>query len=132
MKVGKQNLLWHAVESNTFNVRLFRFAELAGKQTYGVLFWAVTVIDCPEQIDDVRLAAGSNGSSIWWLDGKEVLRLSGDRRMVKDDGMSPRITLKKGRNILRTAVINGPGLSDFCVRFVDGDGKPVTNYQITY
>ena len=132
MKVGKQNLLWHAVESNTFNVRLFRFAELAGKQTYGVLFWAVTVIDCPEQIDDVRLAAGSNGSSIWWLDGKEVLRLSGDRRMVKDDGMSPRITLKKGRNILRTAVINGPGLSDFCVRFVDGDGKPVTNYQIIY
>ena len=56
--------------------------------------------------------------------------LSGDRRMVKDDGMSPRLTLKKGRNILRGAVINGPGMIDFCVRFLDEKGNPVTNYSI--
>ena len=68
---------------------------------------------------------------MWWLNGEEALLLSGDRRMVKDDGMSPRLTLHKGRNILRCAVINGPGLSDFCVRFVDDKGQPVTNYQVT-
>ena len=56
--------------------------------------------------------------------------LSGDRRMVKDDAMSKRITLKKGRNILRGAVINGPGMSDFCVRFLDENGNPVKNYKI--
>ena len=50
--------------------------------------------------------------------------------MVKDDGVSQRLTLRKGRNILRGAVINGPGLSDFCVRFVDEKGQPVKGYQV--
>ena len=68
---------------------------------------------------------------MWWLNGQEVLLLSGDRRMVEDDCMSQRLTLKKGRNILRGAIINGPGMSDFCVRFLDEKGNPVTNYNVT-
>ena len=131
VKVDKQTLAWHALDSENYNVKLFRFAEKWGDQTYGSLFWGVTVIDSPEEMSDVRLAAGSNGASIWWLNGQEVLLLSGDRRMVVDDGMSARLTLKKGRNILRCAVINGPGLSDFCVRFLDKQGKPVKNLKIT-
>lgn len=130
VKVGSQKLAWHLLDSETYNVKLFRFAEKWGQQTYGSLFWAVTVIDCPEEIRDVRLAAGSNGASMWWLNGEEVLLLEGDRRMVEDDGMSQRITLKEGRNILRCAVINGPGLSDMCVRFLDEKGAPVTGYLL--
>mgnify|MGYP000836571055 FL=1 len=75
----------------------------------------------------MRLSAGSNSASKWWIDGKEVLRLSGDRRMVADDAMSRRIELPRGRTVLRGAIINGPGMSDFCVRFVDEDGRPVNN-----
>ncbi len=130
VKVGKQTLRWHALDSENYNVKLFRFAEKWGQQTYGSLFWMVTIIDCPEEVSDVRLAVGSNGASQWWLNGEKVLLLEGDRRMVKDDGMSRRLTLKKGRNILRGAVINGPGLSDFCTRFVHETGKPITNYSI--
>ena len=129
-KVGKYNLRWHALDSETYNMKLFRFAEKYGRQTYGSLFWGVTVIDCAEEIPNVRLAAGSNGASAWWLNGEKVLLLEGDRRMVKDDGMSARLTLKKGRNILRCAVINGPGLSDMCVRFVNEAGRPVTGYVV--
>ena len=132
VKVGNQNLTWHLLDSETYNVRLFRFAEKWGQQTYGSLFWAVTVIDCPEEIHDVRLAAGSNGASMWWLNDEEVLLLEGDRRMVQDDGMSQRLTLKKGRNTLRCAVINGPGLSDMCVRFLDEKGNPVTGYSLDF
>ena len=130
VKTVKQTLAWHALDSENFNVKLFRFAEKWGTKVYGVLFWAVTVIDCPEDIPNVRLAVGSNSASMWWLNGDEALLLSGDRRMVKDDAMSQRLTLKKGRNILRGAIINGPGMSDFCVRFLDEKGKPVTNYTI--
>ena len=130
VKTVTQNLTWHALDSENFNVKLFRFAEKWGQQVYGVLFWAVTIIDCDEDIENVRLAVGSNSASMWWLNGEEALLLSGDRRMVKDDGMSPRLTLKKGRNILRGAIINGPGMSDFCVRFLDEKGNPVTNYSI--
>ena len=126
----KQTLTWHALDSENMNVKLFRFAEKWGQQVYGVLFWAVTIIDCPEDIENVRLAVGSNSASMWWLNGEETLLLSGDRRMVKDDAVSQRLTLKKGRNILRGAVINGPGMSDFCVRFIDEKGQPVTNYEL--
>jgi hypothetical protein len=129
--VGEQQLAWHALESTNYNIKLFRFADGLKKNVYGVLFWAVTVVNSPEEVKEVRLSVGSNSASMWWLNGQEALLLSGDRRMVVDDAMSKRLTLKKGRNILRGAVINGPGMSDFCVRFVDANGKPLTNLSIT-
>ncbi len=129
-KVGRQTLKWHSLDSNLFNVKLFRFATGLDKSYYGVLFWVFTAIDCEEDIPDVRLSVGSNSASMWWIDGQETLLLSGDRRMVKDDCMSKRLTLKKGRNIISGAIINGPGMSDFCLRFLYEDGKPVTNFTI--
>lgn len=128
--VDNNKLTWHALDSKLYHVKLFRFASARNKQVYGVLFWAVTIIDCDKEMTGVRLAAGSNSASMWWLNGKEALLLSGDRRMVKDDGVSPRLTLHKGRNILRCAVINGPGMSDFCARFIDEQGNPVINISI--
>lgn len=125
-----QTLQWHALDSKRFNTKLFRFASGMKKQMYSVLFWATTIIDCEEEIKDVRLAAGSNGASMWWLNGENVLTLESDRRMVKDDGTSNRITLHKGRNILRVAVANGPGMSDMCARFINEKGNPVTGYLI--
>jgi len=129
-KTQVETLTWHALDANFYNVKLFRFGEKWANHTYGSLFWAVTTIDSPVEQQNVRLAAGSNGASIWWLNGEEVLLLEGDRRMVVDDGMSSRITLKQGRNVLRCAVINGPGLSDMCVRFLDEKGNPITNLEI--
>ena len=120
-------LRWHAMDSRLFNVKLYRFAAALKKPVYGIIFHVVTIINCPEPLKGVRLSAGSNSASKWWIDGKEVLRLSGDRRMVADDAMSGRIDLPRGRTVLRGAIINGPGMSDFCVRFVDEDGRPVNN-----
>jgi hypothetical protein len=131
VKVGDQELAWHALDSKNFNVKLFRFAYGLNKPVYGVLFWAVTVINCSQELKNVRMAVGSNSASMWWLNGKEVLLLSGDRRMVMDDCVSNRITLNKGKNIIRGAIINGPGMSDFCVRFLDEKGQPVRDITIS-
>ena len=131
VKVGEQELTWHALESTKFNVKLFRFAAGLEKQTYGVLFWAVTVVNSPREMENVRMAVGSNSASMWWLNGKEAVILSGDRRMVMDDCVSPRLTLNKGKNIIRGAVINGPGMSDFCVRFLDANGEPIKDITIS-
>ncbi len=131
VKVGKDKLKWHALDSKNFNVKLFRFATGLEKEMYGVLFWAVTVVNCPEDMENVRMAVGSNSASMWWLNGEEALLLAGDRRMVMDDCVSKRLTLKKGKNIIRGAVINGPGMSDFCVRFLDEKGEPIKNITIT-
>lgn len=132
VKVGKQKLIWHALDSKLFNVKLFRFASGLKKQVYGVLFWAVTVIECLEDMENIRMSVGSNSASMWWLNGEEAVILSGDRRMVKDDCLSRRLTLKKGKNIICGAIINGPGMSDFCVRFLNENGTPVNNITISY
>ena len=129
-KVKDTDLTWHTLDSKLFNIKLYRYAVGTETGRYGLIFRAVTVIDVPEDIENVRLAAGSNSASMWWIDGEEALILSGDRRMVMDDGASRRITLKKGRHVITGAVINGPGMSDFCLRFIDGKGNPVLNYKI--
>ena len=131
VKVGEQELAWHAVESSLYNVKLFRFAYGLRKPIYGVLFWAVTIVNCPQEMKNVRMAVGSNSASMWWINEKEAVILSGDRRMVMDDCVSTRLTLNKGKNVIRGAVINGPGMSDFCVRFIDENGAPVKNLTIS-
>lgn len=127
---GREPLRWHALESTLFDVKLFNFAQGLGKPTYGVIFWAVTVIDSPREMRNVRLAAGSNSASMWWVNGKEAAGLFDDRRMVMDDVVSRPLTLRKGRNVVRGAVINGPGLSDFCIRFLDESGQPIRDIKI--
>jgi hypothetical protein len=131
VKVGDKQLAWHALDSKLFNVKLFRFAYGLNKPIYGVVFWAVTVVNCPQEMKDVRMALGSNSASMWWVNGEEAVLLSGDRRMVMDDCVSPRLTLNKGKNIIRGVVINGPGMSDFCVRFLDEKGEPIKNITIS-
>jgi len=128
--VATNELAWHALDSSLFNVKLFRLAYGLNKPTYGVVFWAVTVVDSPREMENVRLAVGSNSASMWWVNGKEAVSLFGDRRMVMDDCVSKRLTLHKGRNIIRGAVINGPGMSDFCARFLDENGEPVKDLTV--
>jgi hypothetical protein len=132
VQVGAQELSWHALDSKNFNVKLFRFAYGLNKPVYGVLFWAVTVINSPREIKNIRMAIGSNSASTWWLNGKKAVMLSGDRRMVMDDAVSTRLTLNQGKNIIRGAIINGPGMSDFCVRFLDEMGEPLKDVTISY
>jgi hypothetical protein len=58
-----QPLRWHALDSGAFDVKLFSFAKGVGKPTYGVIFWAVPVIDSPREMGGVRLSVGSNSAS---------------------------------------------------------------------
>lgn len=131
VKVGNQELKWYALDSKTFNFNLFNFSYDINKPKYGLLFWLVTVIDCPEEIQNVRMTAGCNSGGMFWLNGQEVLMLSGDRDMIVDNVASPLLTLKKGKNIIRGAVINGPGMANFCLRFIDEKGKAVKNISIS-
>ena len=100
------------------------------KPAFNILFWVVTILNCPVEMQNVQLAVGSNAASIWWLNGKEVIGIYGDRHMVIDDGVSKRLTLKKGRNIVRCAVINAGGATDFCARFLDKNDSPVKFFTV--
>lgn len=131
VKIGDQELKWYAVDSKAFNFNLYNFSYGINKHKYGMLVWLVTVINCPEEIKNVRMSAGCNSGSMWWLNGDEAMLLSGDRDMIADNVTSTRLTLKKGRNIIRGAVINGPGMANFSLRFLDEKGVPVKNFTIS-
>jgi hypothetical protein len=126
--VGDQRLTWHAVDTLAYNVNLFHFAYARNKPTSNVLFWATTIVEAPRDIPGVRLAIGSNAASVWWLNGQEVIGLYNDRQAVIDDGVSRRVTLKKGPNVILAAIVNGGGATDFCARFIDEQGNPVKGF----
>jgi hypothetical protein len=122
---------WHALETTNYNVNLYHFAWALSKPTSNVLFWAQTTIDSPREMRDVRLAIGSNAASRWWLNGEAVIALNDDRQSVIDDGVSKRLTLRKGRNVIRAAIINGGGATDFCARFLDEHDRPIVGLGVT-
>jgi hypothetical protein len=128
--VNGSELTWHAVDTSVYHVNLYHFAYALQKPTFNILFWAVTVVNFPKEMQGVRLAVGSNAASIWWINGREVIGIYGDRHMVIDDGVSKRLSLKKGPNVVRCAVINAPGVSDICARFLDKDDAPVKNFIV--
>jgi hypothetical protein len=128
--VGDEALIWHAVDTTNYNVNLYHFAYALSKPTSNVLFWAVTRVDVPQEMHNVRLAIGSNAASIWWLNGQEVIAIYGDRQAVIDDGVSKRVTLNKGLNTIRAAVINAGGATDFCARFLDADDNPIRGISV--
>ena len=123
-------LQWHAVDTTRYNVNLFHFAAGRKKPTSNVLFWVVTVVRAAQDVPGVRLAIGSNAASVWWLNDREAVSLFNDRQTVIDDGVSHRVTLKKGVNVVRAAIINAGGATDFCARFIDDTGKPITALTI--
>jgi hypothetical protein len=129
--VAGADLTWHAIDTINYNVNLFHFAHALGKPTSNVLFWAVTVVNSPRDLSGVRLAIGSNAASIWWLNGQEVIGLYNDRQAVIDDGVSKRVTLRKGPNVVRAAIINAGGATDFCARFLDAQDNPIKGLTIT-
>lgn len=128
--VGGDTLTWHAVDSSGYNVNLYHFAYALNRPTSNVLFWVVAIIDAPREMRDVRLAIGSNAASIWWVNGEQLIDIYDDRQTVVDDGVSRRIDLKEGRNVVRAAIINAGGATDFCARFLDGDYRPIRDLSI--
>jgi hypothetical protein len=128
--VNDTELTWHAVDTIAYHVNLYHFARALKKPTFNILFWAVTIVNCREEMRGVRLAVGSNAASIWWVNGREVIGIYGDRHMVIDDGVSKRCSLKKGPNVVRCAVLNAPGVSDICARFLDAEDKPVKGFTV--
>ncbi len=126
LKIAGSELKWHAVDTTNYNVNLYHFAYALNKPTTNVLFWAMTVVNAPREMPNVRLAIGSNAASVWWVNGAEATALYNDRQAVIDDGVSKRLTLKRGANVVRAAIINAGGATDFCARFLDEHDRAIT------
>jgi hypothetical protein len=130
--VNGSELTWHSVDTKNHNVNLVHFAnDLGISSANGALFWVVTVVNFPEEKKDVRLAIGSNDASVWWVNGQEVTGIYGDILSFPDDAVSKRITMKKGPNVIRGAIHNQRGQTDFCARILDEAGNPIKSFTIS-
>lgn len=128
---GDAKLAWHGVDTSLYNVNLYHFAYALNQPTSNVLFWVTTVVNVPRDLSGVRLAIGSNAASIWWVNGQEVIGIYNERQAVIDDGVSKRLMLKKGPNVIRAAIVNAGGATDFCARFLDEAGSPVKGITVS-
>src|SRR3954470_24505322 len=131
LTMDDSELTWHAVDTINYNVNLYHFAYALNKPTSNVLFWAVTVVNAPREMSGVRLAIGSNAASVWWVNGSEATALYNDRQAVIDDGVSKRLTLNQGANVIRAAIVNAGGATDFCARFLDESDRPIKTLNAT-
>ncbi len=129
--VNGETLTWHGVDTDEYNVNLYYLASAFGKTCNNALFWVVAVVNCPEERPGVRLAIGSNSASVWWVNGQEVIGIYGDRQTVVDDGVSKRLTLRPGVNVIRGAVVNRSGAADFCARFLDREDRPLKGFTVS-
>jgi hypothetical protein len=127
---GTTTLTWHAVDTIAYNVNLYHFAYALNKPTSNVLFSVATVVHAPRELTGVRLAICSNAASVWWVNGQEVIGIYNDRQAVIDDGVSKRLTLKQGANVIRGAILNAGGATDFCARFLDADNRPLKGITV--
>ena len=78
------------------------------------------------------LAVPNEFASVWWVNGQEVVGIYGDRQTVIDDGVSKRLSLKKGPNTIRAAIVNGGGATEFCARFLDARDRPWSGFTVNH
>ncbi len=130
VKVEDKIYVWHAHSATDYYVDFEKTAAEAGKEAGNALFLGVAYVMAPEQMDGVKLAIGSDDSSVWTVNGNEVVRVYAGRGVDKDQDTSEAMTLKKGVNVVRFAVINGEGPTGACARFLDKSGNAVTGITI--
>jgi hypothetical protein len=123
VKIGDSEKTWKAIQSDEAIVNF--------DQVDNALFLAVVYITCEAEIPGAMLSIGSDDSSLWRLNGEEIVRVYSGRGVDKDQDKSKAVTLKKGANTLTAAVINGGGPTGMCARFVDKDDKPIKGYTIS-
>jgi len=129
LKVDGKEFLWAAKEVSQ---PVADFTELFSDKVHEqCLFLAVFYVVAEKDLENVTLSIGSDDSSVWRVNGKEVIRVYAGRDYDKDTDKSKPLTLKKGINVVEVAVTQGDGPSGAVARFLDRDEKPVKGIAIS-
>jgi len=120
VKAGDKELAWKAYAAKE---HLLDFNGHLGAQTEDAIGYAVTYVTAPADMT-VKMKTGSDDQCKVWLNGTEVFKFT-DARAADKDQDTTEAKLKKGVNVLVVKVVNEKIDWSFCVRFVDGDDKPV-------
>jgi hypothetical protein len=129
VKADGKEMVWKT--NSGFALDLKKIADAAGKPYEKAITLGVCYVWADADLGNVKLKVGSDDSSCWWLNGKEVGRVYAGRACEKDTDVKDGLSLKKGCNVLRFEVINGDGEYGVCARFTDKDDKPLKNLKVS-
>ena len=124
---GDKELAWKAAKAKDY---FFDLNEVVGSQTNDHAAYAVCYIESGDERKDLQLRIGSDDHAKVYLNGREVLNVTGVRGVAKDQNRIGGLTLNKGTNVLLVKVINEGGAWQGCARFTDKAGKPVKDLKI--
>jgi hypothetical protein len=126
VKVGETELVW---QKKTAASHLLDFlAILDKKENDDSVAYAATYIVAPKELQGVKMKTGSDDQCRVYLNGKEVFNFP-DCRAAEKDQDTTEVTLRQGVNVLVAKVVNCNNEWEFCVRFTDRDGKPLTSLK---
>jgi len=126
VKVGETEFVW---QKKTAASHLLDFlAILDKKENDDSVAYAVTYIVAPKELKGVKMKTGSDDQCRVYLNGKEVFNFP-DCRAAEKDQDTTLVTLRQGINVLVAKVVNCNNEWEFCVRFTDRDGKPLTTLK---
>lgn len=124
--INGKELTWTVITASTnyfdFNVAL--------KSAYDrAMGYAVTYIECDEEMPGVIMALGSNDEGRLYLNGVDIY-LFAEPRTLELDADKGRVTLKKGLNVIVFKIFNEQGNWQGAMRFLDKSGAPLTNLKV--
>lgn len=123
VKIGAADLSWKAGQSDE---AVYKFEPKDNS-----MYFAVTYVTAPDEVQGAVLSIGSDDSSCWRVNGTDVLRVYAGRAVEADQDKSKEFTLKKGTNVIFASVINGGGEVGLSCRILDKSGSPVKNVVIS-
>ncbi len=125
VRAGGKDLTW---KEHTCKDHLLDFNALLGAETEDSVAYAVTYIECPEELKGVKMKTGSDDQVKVYLNGREVFKFDEPRAAEKDQDTTE-VTLRKGVNVLVAKIVNEKVDWSFCVRFTDRDDKPLSRLR---
>jgi hypothetical protein len=128
VKSGDKEIAWKAHKCEK---HLIDFNAFLGNQTEDSVGYAVCYVVTEDEIKDLTMKTGSDDQAKVYLNGKEIFKNEEARAADKDQDSTADITLKKGTNVIVFKVVNEKVDWSGCLRFVDKDGKPVTNFKVS-
>jgi ferric-dicitrate binding protein FerR (iron transport regulator) len=129
--VKGRRFVWRPHAAGGAAVDLEAFAHTVGGEDDNAIFLGVAYVVCDREIPGARLSIGSDDSSTWRLNGREVVRVYTNHAVGRDQDRSEPLTLRKGVNVLAFTVINGDGPTGACARFFDAAGEPIRDFTVT-
>ena len=124
--INGKELTWTVITAST---NYFDFNATLKSAHDRAMGYAVTYIECDEEMPGVIMALASNDEGRLYLNGVDIY-LFAEPRTLELDADKGRVTLKKGLNVIVFKIFNEQGNWQGAMRFLDRSGAPLKDLRI--